>query len=313
MAMNPLLFKLGNGAYYANQAADASTKQQMQQLLLQQALQQQQGTKLAGQLFPNMFDGSGNGGSPQLPGATKLPWTGGAPAAPAPGGLPPGGAPPMPNAQPAGPMPPQMSGNTPPAGAAQPPQMGGPQPTNGLSWQQLATAIKRQAPDADGATIFQVVQQYAPMMNQQSKQDVALMQMMVKSAIADESNKTKVETTGMQQAGANSRNANTVTGANSRNANTVGAAGGLDTKKAKTAVDVAKANLLNLRSNNAPPDQIAAAQKQLDTAMAAYQSSGARKSSGAAQMVTVVSPDGIAGTIPADQLQDALKQGYKQQ
>lgn len=321
------LTQLGLSQNNANRGIEESDKIQAQKMALQQVMQDAQAQKLAGSLFTGMAGGD-SGAPPALPGASPLPWTGGGSPQAAATGLPNGGAPPVPNAAPMPPRP--MPGVAPPQPAAPPPQMGGGQPTNGLSWQALAAQIKKQAPDADGATIMGVIQKYAPLMNAQSKQ--SLQETMINAkllgmefahgdrqdAIAGRENVANIN-----QSGANSRNASSIagrenvaninqTGANNRTKDRIGAGGGLSYKTALQNVKTAQSDLNNLRNNGGKAAQIEAAVKNLQDAQKDLQT--ATKGSGsapAATTVTVVSPDGTEGTIPADQLDDALSQGYK--
>lgn len=312
------LQQVGTGQNYADAAKQRQTQMMLDALKLKEAQQQQSGSQLAGKIFPSLFN---NAGQPPLPGSAAMPWAGGGAPPPSPTGLPNGGAPPIPGAPPVSPV----GGSAPVRGgdsAGAPPAMAAPGQTNGLSWQQLAMAIKKQAPDADGATIMQVITQYAPMMNQQSKMDLALMQLMVRDTIAQMNNSTREDIANKNIAGRKDVANINQSGQNNRMDKRLSASGGLDYKTATQNLKTAQSNLNNVRIST-PKDTkaIAAAQAQVKEAQDVFNKStkgGTDLSNiggpaGGGEVVNVVSPDGTPGTIPKENLDAALKAGYKQQ
>lgn len=182
----------------AGNASAAQRDAAIQALQLLQAQQAQKGRQIYGKTALDVLSG---GGRPQMPGAVPMPA-----GAPTQNPLLPGGGAAI--AQPISKTPQGIAAASPVAPApsvsnAAPgaPQVGAPQ-GNGLTWQAIASAIKKQAPDADGAVIANVIDQYAPMMSSQAKQDWQLVKLFTESAV-------KEQLQGMKNEGADDRNRDT--------------------------------------------------------------------------------------------------------
>lgn len=138
----------------------------MQAIALQKARSEAQARKVAGDVFRGIDMGGGAPVPVAMPGASPMPT------------VPAGGMTPIPpasrafNVSAAG-APGAMPAAPAPAAA---PAMGA--PAGGLTLQQLAQAIKKQAPDAPGDVVMGVIEQYMPMLSQQSKMDFQMMKLM---------------------------------------------------------------------------------------------------------------------------------------
>lgn len=338
------LTQLGIGANNADQGRLQAQEIQAKKMAIAQALAAQQGSSALGNAFA-----SDDGAPPApaaLPGAAPLPWSGGGSPQAQATGLPNGGAPPVPGA---GPSPVTGAHAVPTQGPSTPggpPQMGAGMSSQGWSPQKVAMMVRKQNPNASGEAIMEAIKQNAGLMSQQSKLDFANFAAQAKLyglELTKEKNEDThedrergqdlgVQKVEMQQAGAGNRNANTVTGANARAAGMQEGenARSKDRLNSKTPTSVveadadiktAQSNLNNVR-NNTPADQvaIAAAQKQLVDAQGAkrklqssVQSSVQATPSSSSERVTVKDKDGNVFTLPASQLDDALKQGYTKQ
>lgn len=175
------------GIATAGGALEAARQAQNQRIMDALKVRQAQDTDAAAGVFGRSFPGAvGAGGTPPMvpvPSGTSLPWQrpgmdAGTPPfvnnpSPAPGGI---TTPPFvarPSTPPGMGVPASL-----PTATVLPGGEGG-MPHGQLTWQQIADAIKKEAPDASGQVIAGVIDKYTPLMTQQSKTDWYMMKAML--------------------------------------------------------------------------------------------------------------------------------------
>lgn len=205
--MSNFLQQAGTAGNMQTYATDLRARQQaeavanaLNALKLQAGQDEQAGSGIAGKaLLANLA------GPPTAPPVTGM---GPAPQAPMPSSPPPGGAPPQQGGMQNVPFPGAMAGTQQAGGQAMPqmPQLpasqlgsgptaprqpqataGGPQPgMQQLTWKNIATAIKQQAPNATGPQVMAAIDKISPMMSAQNKTDWESFKLSIQSQLKEQ-------------------------------------------------------------------------------------------------------------------------------
>lgn len=216
-------------------------------------------------------------------------------------------------------------------------------------WKTMAAQIKQQNPDANGKEVMAALNSMAPLMNQQNKQDFDNFKLQMQNnqkenALSErERNDTARANAYQENADSNSKKADAyaqgitqrneralqdikikldAAKARSKNANNDPAYRALETQYKQVSQDIRSAQALGAQTT---PDQLLELHSQLaqlTSKMDQYQTGSAAPEASdalptvagsppAEQTVNVINAEGIAGTIPASQLNDALANGYK--
>lgn len=275
----------GQGANAGIQGANAMTAAQSNG----QTLQDQMRTAQAQAMLAKALQQYAGGGQPQ----------GAAMSAPtAPGAPPSGGVSPQGMGQPPAGNAPGGAGPSSPMGGALPPQGNAMSaPSGGLDIARLAAAAQGQggSSGAQGALAQMLMKSLQPQANNAVKLDLGQLHSNTQEDIADKNNASR----------------SAIAAANNT----------FKMPASQKPLNDPKFRKLEVSYNNAvkayganPTDDNYKAQVDAAKAYNDYTPGGAaqKTTTSAPQMVEVISPDGTPGTIPSDQLSDALTQGYKQ-